>query len=151
MRRFAVLATAAVAVGLLATGCSSTDEAQQTTENANAAVCLSLEGLAATVEGLFPVLFLWPVLAAARVGLTASGGWTASVAASLLMGLGGIGLISLLIAADPTCTANWPKGCMGLVFARGLIVEAYLPVVFACLALGGLMRVVRVRLGHLRR
>ena len=52
MRRFAVLATAAVAVGLLATGCSSTDEAQQTTENANAAVCLSLEGLAATVEGL---------------------------------------------------------------------------------------------------
>ena len=45
-------ATAAVAVGLLATGCSSTDEAQQTTENANAAVCLSLEGLAATVEGL---------------------------------------------------------------------------------------------------
>ncbi len=105
----------------------------------------------ATVEVLFPVLFLWPVLAAARVGLTASGGWTASVAASLLMGLGGIGLISLLIATDPTCTANWPKGCMGLVFARGLIVEAYLPVVFACLALGGLMRVVRVRLGHLRR
>ena len=38
VRRFAVLATAAVAVGLLTTGCSSTDEAQQTTENANAAV-----------------------------------------------------------------------------------------------------------------
>ncbi|MCB9424338.1 MAG: hypothetical protein H6527_04535 [Actinobacteria bacterium] len=52
VRRYAVLATAAIAAGLLATGCSSTDEAQQTTENANAAVCLSLEGLAATVEGL---------------------------------------------------------------------------------------------------
>lgn len=52
MRRYAVLATAVVAAGLFTAGCSSTDEAQQTTENANAAVCLSLEGLAATVEGL---------------------------------------------------------------------------------------------------
>ncbi len=52
MRRYSVLATAVVAAGLFTAGCSSTDEAQQKTENANAAVCLSLEGLAATVEGL---------------------------------------------------------------------------------------------------
>ncbi len=52
MRRYAVLATAVVAAGMFTAGCSSTDEAQQKTENANAAVCLSLEGLAATVEGL---------------------------------------------------------------------------------------------------
>jgi uncharacterized phage infection (PIP) family protein YhgE len=52
VRRFAVLATVVVSAGLFTAGCSSTDEAQQKTENANAAVCLSLEGLAATVEGL---------------------------------------------------------------------------------------------------
>ncbi|MCA9312636.1 MAG: hypothetical protein KDA21_15585 [Phycisphaerales bacterium] len=52
MRRYAVLATAVVAAGMFTAGCTATDEAQQKTENANAAVCLSLEGLAATVEGL---------------------------------------------------------------------------------------------------
>jgi uncharacterized phage infection (PIP) family protein YhgE len=52
VRRFAVLATAVVAAGLFTTGCTSTEEAQQQTENANAAVCLALEGLAATIEGL---------------------------------------------------------------------------------------------------
>src|SRR5690606_1077664 len=51
-RRYAVLATAVVAAGMFTAGSTSTDEAQQKTENANAAVCLSLEGLAATVEGL---------------------------------------------------------------------------------------------------
>ena len=52
MRRSAVLASALVVVGMLAAGCSSTDEAGQKTENANAAVCLSLEGLDATIQGL---------------------------------------------------------------------------------------------------
>lgn len=52
MRRYAVLATAVAAAGMFTAGCTATDEAQQKTENANAAVCLSLEGLAATVEGL---------------------------------------------------------------------------------------------------
>jgi cobalamin biosynthesis Mg chelatase CobN len=41
-----------VVVGIVTAGCSPTDEAQQETENANAAVCLSLEGLAATIQGL---------------------------------------------------------------------------------------------------
>lgn len=52
MRRTAGFASVIVAAGLLTAGCSSTEEAQDKTENANAAVCLSLEGLAATVEGL---------------------------------------------------------------------------------------------------
>jgi hypothetical protein len=52
VRRSAVFASALVLVGMLATGCSSTDEAEQNTENANAAVCLSLEGLDATIQGL---------------------------------------------------------------------------------------------------
>ncbi|MEZ5184732.1 MAG: hypothetical protein R2720_03215 [Candidatus Nanopelagicales bacterium] len=51
MRRAAVFATV-IAVGLLSAGCSSSEEAQQNTENANAAVCLSLEGLDATIAGL---------------------------------------------------------------------------------------------------
>ena len=52
MRRSAVLATVVVVSGMLTVGCSSTDEAEQKTENANAAVCLSLEGLDATIQGL---------------------------------------------------------------------------------------------------
>ena len=52
MRRSAVFACAIVAVGLLSTGCSPSTEAQDKTENANAAVCLSMEGLNATIDGL---------------------------------------------------------------------------------------------------
>ncbi len=52
MRRSAMFATAVIAAGLLTTGCSSTEEAEQKTESANASVCLALEGLAATIEGL---------------------------------------------------------------------------------------------------
>ncbi|MFN8184835.1 MAG: hypothetical protein U0R23_10470 [Candidatus Nanopelagicales bacterium] len=52
MRRSAVFASSVLLVGMFTAGCSSTDEAQQTTENANAAVCLSLEGLDATIQGL---------------------------------------------------------------------------------------------------
>lgn len=52
MRRSVVFASAVVLAGMFTAGCSSTDEAQQTTENANAAVCLSLEGLDATIQGL---------------------------------------------------------------------------------------------------
>jgi hypothetical protein len=37
---------------MLTAGCSSETEAEQNTENANAAVCLSLEGLDATIQGL---------------------------------------------------------------------------------------------------
>lgn len=52
MRRFAVVASAAVAVGLLTAGCSAETEAENKTEDANAAVCLSLEELNATIDGL---------------------------------------------------------------------------------------------------
>lgn len=52
MRRSIMIATVVCATGLAVAGCSSTDEAEQKTENANAAVCLSLEGLGATIEGL---------------------------------------------------------------------------------------------------
>ncbi len=52
MRRSVVFASAVVLAGMFTAGCSSTDEAQQKTENANAAVCLSLEGLDATIQGL---------------------------------------------------------------------------------------------------
>lgn len=52
MRRIAVFASAAVAVGLLTAGCSSSTEAEQKTENANASACLALENLDATVAGL---------------------------------------------------------------------------------------------------
>lgn len=52
MRRTALFATAALAVGVLATGCSPSTQAEQKTENANAAVCLAAQGLGATIEGL---------------------------------------------------------------------------------------------------
>lgn len=53
MRRSTVVtASALIAAGLLTAGCSSEEKAQENTENANAAVCLSLEGLAATIDGL---------------------------------------------------------------------------------------------------
>lgn len=52
MRRSAVFACAIAAVGLLSTGCSPSTEAQDKTEDANAAVCLSMEGLNATIDGL---------------------------------------------------------------------------------------------------
>jgi len=52
VRRSVVFASAVVLAGMFTAGCSSTDEAQQKTENANAAVCLSLEGLDATIQGL---------------------------------------------------------------------------------------------------
>ncbi len=52
MRRSVLLAAAVLGVGLLTAGCSSETEAEQNTENANAAVCLSLEGLGATIQGL---------------------------------------------------------------------------------------------------
>lgn len=52
MRRSAVITTAAVLIGLATAGCSPSDEAEQKTESANAAVCLSLEGLDATIQGL---------------------------------------------------------------------------------------------------
>jgi hypothetical protein len=46
-----VLATIAL-TGLLLAGCSSTDEAETRTEDANAAVCLSLAGLKASIQEL---------------------------------------------------------------------------------------------------
>jgi hypothetical protein len=52
VRRLPLLAAIAVAAGLLTAGCSSGTEAENTTEDANAAVCLSLKGLGATIEGL---------------------------------------------------------------------------------------------------
>jgi hypothetical protein len=52
VRRSALIVTSVCVLGLLTAGCSSTDEAEQKTENANAAVCLSLEGLDATIQGL---------------------------------------------------------------------------------------------------
>lgn len=52
MRRPVIVATVVCAMGLATAGCSSSQEAEQKTENANAAVCLSLEGLKATIDGL---------------------------------------------------------------------------------------------------
>ena len=52
MRRSALFASALVAAGLLTTGCSAEEQAQNTTEDANAAVCLSMKDLQATVDGL---------------------------------------------------------------------------------------------------
>lgn len=52
MRRSALLASALVAAGLLTAGCSSTTEAENKTQDANAAVCLSLKDLQATIDGL---------------------------------------------------------------------------------------------------
>lgn len=52
MRRSGVFVAAVAVAGMLTSGCSSTDEAEQKTENANAAVCLSLTGLDATIQGL---------------------------------------------------------------------------------------------------
>ena len=52
MRRSVLFAAAVLGVGLLTAGCSSETEAEQKTENANAAVCLSLQGLEATIQGL---------------------------------------------------------------------------------------------------
>lgn len=52
MRRIASIASVVIAAGLLTAGCSSTEEAENKTENANAAVCLSMEGLEATIAGL---------------------------------------------------------------------------------------------------
>ena len=52
MRRVAVAASAVIAVGLITAGCSPSTEAENKTEDANAAVCLSLEGLNATIDGL---------------------------------------------------------------------------------------------------
>lgn len=52
MRRSALFATVVIAAGLLTAGCSPSTEAEQKTENANAAVCLGLKGLGATIEGL---------------------------------------------------------------------------------------------------
>lgn len=52
MRRSALFASAVVAAGLLTASCSPGSEAEQKTENANAAVCVALKGLGATIEGL---------------------------------------------------------------------------------------------------
>lgn len=52
VRRVAVAASAVIAVGLITAGCSPSTEAENKTEDANAAVCLSLEGLNATIDGL---------------------------------------------------------------------------------------------------
>ena len=49
--RSVLFAAAVLGVGLLTAGCSSETEAEQKTENANAAVCLSLQGLEATDPG----------------------------------------------------------------------------------------------------
>ncbi len=52
MRRTAAFASVIVAAGLFTAACSPSDEAEQKTENANAAVCLSMEELNATIDGL---------------------------------------------------------------------------------------------------
>ena len=52
MRRSPLFASALVVVGLLTAGCSSESEAENKTADANAAVCLSMKDLQATVDGL---------------------------------------------------------------------------------------------------
>lgn len=52
MRRSALFATAVFTIALATAGCSPSSKAEQNTENANAAVCLGLKGLGATIEGL---------------------------------------------------------------------------------------------------
>ncbi|HQR79784.1 MAG TPA: hypothetical protein PLT68_06175 [Actinomycetota bacterium] len=52
MRRSVIIASVVCALGLGAAGCSPSNQAEQKTENANAAVCLSLKGLEATIAGL---------------------------------------------------------------------------------------------------
>lgn len=52
MRRSALFITVALSAGLLTAGCSPTTQAEQKTENANAALCLAVQGLGATIEGV---------------------------------------------------------------------------------------------------
>lgn len=52
MRRTAVFASAILAAGLFTSACSPSTEAENKTEDANAAVCLNMEELNATIDGL---------------------------------------------------------------------------------------------------
>lgn len=52
MRRFALISSAALVGGLVLAGCSAEQVAETKTQAGNAAVCVALQGLSATVEGL---------------------------------------------------------------------------------------------------